>query len=91
MIGYRSIAAALILLAAAGVASEGRAQCVPPGEGQQMVAHGQVSPLPVALQNAGLGGAQVLGAELCRSGSGWAYRVRYRQDGKVTSANIPAG
>ncbi len=91
MTRYRHIAAALILLATAGASFESRAQCVSPGEGQQMVAQGQVAPLPVALQNAGLAGAQVLAAELCRAGGGWAYRVQYRRDGKVSSANIPAG
>ncbi len=42
MTRYRTIAAALILLAAAGLSSEGRAQCVSQGEGQHMVSQGQV-------------------------------------------------
>jgi hypothetical protein len=90
MSGFRTIAAAVALIAALA-SSEGLAQdCVSRGEGQQMVASGQVSPLPAALQNAGLSGAQVLDAELCRAGGGWAYRVRYRRDGQVEAANIPA-
>lgn len=84
------VAAALILLTAAGLPADGRAECVSRSEGQQMVAKGQVTPLPVALQNAGLGGAQVLNADLCRSGGGWSYRLRYRRGGQVNSTNIPA-
>ena len=90
MIGYRSIAAALILLAAAGVASEGRAQCVPSGEGQQMVAQGQVLTLPQALQRAGISASQLAGQpQLCRAG-GWVYRVPIVQGGQRTTVNIPA-
>jgi len=88
---YRRIAAALILLAAAGASCEGAAQCVSPGEGQRMVAQGQVTPLPAALQQAGLGDVQVLAADLCRTGGGWSYNVRYRYGGEVSAASIPAG
>jgi uncharacterized membrane protein YkoI len=56
-----------------------------------MVAQGEVLPLPAALQNAGLGGAQVLDVQLCRAGGGWAYRVRLNQNGQVRTANVPAG
>jgi hypothetical protein len=82
MIRYRNIAA---------LSSEGQAQCVSQGEGQQMVAQGQVQPLPAALANAGLGGVQVLGAQLCRAGGGWVYQVRYNAGGAVQTANVPAG
>ena len=83
---------AAFVLAAVGAPSVGWAQgCASGAEARQLLQEGQVAPLPTALQNAGLGGAQVLDAQLCRSGGGWSYRVRYRQDGQVTSANIPAG
>lgn len=88
---FRNIAAALALAAAIGVSSGAAAQCVSAGEGQQMVAQGKVAPLPSALQSAGLGGAQVLSAELCQSGGGWYYKVRYRDSGQVSSKNIGAG
>ncbi len=91
MTRLRSIAALVALLAAMGVSSQSAAQCVSRGEGQQMVAQGQVTPLPVALQSAGLAGAQVLSADLCRAGSGWVYQVRYRHGGQVSQASIPAG
>jgi hypothetical protein len=91
MSGYRKIAAALVLFAVGAVSSAAAAQCIPAGEGQQMVAQGQVLPLPTALQNAGLAGVQVLKVQLCHSGGGWAYRVRYRQGGAVSSATVPAG
>jgi hypothetical protein len=91
MTRYRNIAAALILLAAAGLSSEGQAQCVSRSEGQQMVDQGQVQPLPAALANAGLGNVNVLGADLCRVGGGWVYQVRYNAGGAVKTANVPAG
>lgn len=88
---FRSIALALALLAGIGLASEGRAQCVSSSEGHRMVSSGQVVPLASALQRAGLSGAQVLAADLCRSGGGWYYQVRYRRGGQVSQANVPAG
>jgi hypothetical protein len=90
MRSYCHTAAALLLLAA-GASSPGAAQCVSPGEGQRMVAYGQVTPLPVALQQAGLSDVQVLDADLCRSGGGWSYNVRYRYGGQVNAISIPAG
>jgi hypothetical protein len=56
-----------------------------------MVEQGQVRPLYVALQSAGLAQAQVLSAQLCHAGGGWVYRVRYRQGGNVRTADVPAG
>jgi hypothetical protein len=93
MIRLRAIAAAALLLALSGLSADSLAQggCVSQGEGQQMVAQGQVLPLPAALQNAGLGGAQVIDVQLCHAGGGWAYRVRYNQGGQVSTANVPAG
>lgn len=91
MTRYRTMAAALFLLAAAGLSSEGRAQCVSPGEGNQLVQRGQVAPLPTALANAGLGGVQVIDVQLCQAGGGWVYRVRYNAGGAVNTANVPAG
>jgi hypothetical protein len=89
---FRHLAAAAILLVAAGASSEGAAQCVSRGEGQRMVAEGQVNPLPVALQQAGLGDIQVLPpVNLCQSGRGWYYEVRYRYGGQVSAVSIPAG
>jgi hypothetical protein len=90
MRSYCHTAAALLFLAA-GASSPGAAQCVSGGEGQSLVASGQVTPLPVALQQAGLGGVQVLDADLCRSGGGWSYNVRYRYGGQVNAISIPAG
>jgi hypothetical protein len=90
MIMLRTIALAA-LLSFGGLASEGQAQCVPPGQGQQMVDQGTVRPLYVALQGAGLAQAQVLSAQLCQAGGGWVYRVRYRQGGNVGTADVPAG
>lgn len=80
-----------LLLCLAGGVSEGRAECVSGHQARQVLEQGQAAPLPTAMQNAGLNGAQVLSAELCKAGGGWSYRVRYRQGGQVRSANIPAG
>lgn len=80
-----------LALFSAGMLSDGRAQCVSRQEARQVLQQGEAAPLAVAMQNAGLGNAQVLNADLCRSGGGWSYRVRYRQDGQVSSASIPAG
>jgi hypothetical protein len=85
----RFLAAGLALLLAAAAVPAGAQQCVSGGEGRQLVAQGQVAPLPVALQRAGLGDAQVISARLCRAGGGWSYRVRVRQGGQVRTANIP--
>lgn len=91
MTRYRAIALAALLVLG-GLSAEARAQsCVPAGQGQQMVEQGQVKPLYVALQSAGLAQAQVLSAELCQAGGGWIYRVRYRQGGNVGTADVPAG
>jgi len=87
----RTLLFSALALAGAGAFSEVQAQCVSRQEARQVLQQGEAAPLPTALQNAGLGDAQVLDAQLCRSGGGWSYRVRYRQDGQVTSANIPAG
>ena len=80
-----------LLLTAGGVSAASAQGCASRGEARQLVAEGQVAPLPVALQRAGLGDAQVISADLCQSGGGWSYNVQYRQDGEVRSANIPAG
>ncbi len=92
MTRLRAIAAAALLLALPGMNAASLAQggCVSGQEARQILEQGQAVPLPTALQNAGLGGAQVLDAQLCHSGGGWAYHVRYRQGGQVSSANIPA-
>ena len=91
MTRFRAIALAA-LLALGGLSAEAQAQgCVSAGQGQQMVDQGKVKPLYVALQSAGLAQAQVLSAELCQSGGGWIYRVRYRQGGDVGTADVPAG
>jgi hypothetical protein len=93
MKAVRTMLLAVLALAAAGALSEGQAQggCVSGHEAREVLEQGQAAPLATAMQNAGLSGAQVLDAQLCRSGGGWSYRVRYRQDGQVSSANIPAG
>jgi hypothetical protein len=81
---------AAFVLGLAGGFSEGQAECVSGHDARQVLEQGQAAPLPTAMQNAGLNGAQVLDAQLCRAGGGWSYRVRYRQGGQVRSANIPA-
>lgn len=64
--------------------------CVSPAEGRELLEQGQVVPLPEAMRQAGLNGG-VVGAELCRGGGGYIYRVRLRQSGQVRVVNIPAG
>lgn len=86
-----AIAFAAFLLALSGIAAESQAQCVSGQQARQILEQGQAVPLATALQMAGLGDAQVLDAQLCKSGGGWSYRVRYRKAGQVSSANIPAG
>jgi hypothetical protein len=91
MTRYRHIAAALILLAAAGLSSEGAAQCVPPQEGQHLVEQGQVSPFPEALRRAGYSPNELAGSpQLCQTGSGWAYQVQIVRGGQVSTVMIPA-
>jgi hypothetical protein len=85
------VAGLFLVLSGLNAAALAQSGCVSPGEGQQMVAQGKVAPLPAALQRAGLAGVEVVAAELCHSGGGWAYHVRYRQGGQVSSANVPAG
>jgi hypothetical protein len=87
----RSMVIALFFLTLGGGLSEGQAQCVEGKQARQVLEQGQAMPLPSAMQNAGMSGAQVVEAHLCKSGGGWSYRVRYRQGGQVRSANIPAG
>ena len=91
MSAARTLLAAALFLSLAGGFSEGRAECVSGREARQVLEKGQAAPLPTAMQNAGMSGAQVLEAQLCKAGGGWSYRVRYRQGGQVRSANIPAG
>ena len=85
-----ALALALLLLTAGGSSAALAQGCASRGEARQLVAEGQVAPLPVALQRAGLDDVQVISADLCQAG-GWVYRVQFRQDGEVRSANIPAG
>jgi hypothetical protein len=82
---------AAFVLGLAGGLSDGRAECLDRRQARQILEQGQAIPLPSAMQSAGLNGAQVVEAQLCRSGGGWSYHVRYRQGGQVRSANIPAG
>jgi hypothetical protein len=91
MTRFSTIAVAALMLALSGLQAESAAQCASGSEARQLIEQGQAMPLPSALQAAGLGDAQVLDAQLCRAGGGWSYRVRFRQGGQVSSANIPAG
>jgi hypothetical protein len=91
MLAARSMIIAAFLLVLAGGLSGAQAECVSGRDARKVLEQGQAAPLPSAMQSAGLRGAQVLDAQLCRSGGGWSYRVRYRQGGQVRSANIPAG
>ena len=88
----RTLLFAALLLAAAGVSSEGRAQsCVSGHEARAVLEQGQAVPLPVALQRAGISPDQLAGgAQLCQAGGGFVYRVRIVQDGQVSSVSIPA-
>jgi hypothetical protein len=90
MYAARTMLVAAFFLSLAGGFSEGRAECVNGKQARQVLEQGQAAPLPTAMQNAGLNGAEVVEAQLCRAGGGWSYRVRYRQGGQVRSANIPA-
>ncbi len=89
MKAIRTIAAAgVIILALTGLPAETLAQaCVSQGEGQQMVAQGQVVPFPVAASRAGIASNEVVSVSLCRGGGGYIYRVKLRQGG---TKNIPA-
>jgi hypothetical protein len=90
----RTIATAVLLLALAGPPSGASAQggCVSPGEGQQMVAQGQVRPFPDAFRGAGFTADQLVDQpQLCSAGGGWVYRVRVLQGGQVSTVDIPAG
>jgi hypothetical protein len=87
-------AVALCVLALSGGFSPTLAQsggCVEGKQAREVLEKGQAAPLPTAMQNAGLHGAQVLSAQLCKAGGGWSYKVRYRQGGQVRSTSIPAG
>ena len=93
MSGFRTIAMATLLLALAGSPSAGLAQggCVSGGEGRQLLEQGQVVPFPQAMQQAGISG-QVVDVQLCRSGGGYEYRARVREEGgEVREVSIPAG
>jgi hypothetical protein len=89
----RSLATAFLLAALAGSPSASLAQggCVSGGEGRQLLEQGQVMPFPQAMQQAGISG-QVVDVQLCRSGGGYVYRARVRDEsGEVRAVNIPAG
>jgi hypothetical protein len=61
--------------------------CLSPRDGTELVAQGQVLPLPVAVRNAGLSDSDVVSVRLCQSGGGYVYVVELRQGGRKT---IPA-
>ena len=86
------IAMTALFLATAGQPSPGSAQgCVSGGQGQQLVAQGQVMPFPEAIRRAGISPNQLAGnPQLCQSGGGFVYRVQVLQDGYVNSVSIPA-
>jgi hypothetical protein len=89
---FRTIAAALAFLAAMATSSAVVAQgCASGGEARQLIQQGQIVPLAVALQRAGLGDVQVADAKLCSQGGGWFYQVRYRYGGQVSVVSLPAG
>ena len=91
MSAARTLLAAVFFLGLAGGFSEGRAECVSGHDARQVLEQGQAAPLPTAMQNAGMNGAPRCSMRsFCRAGGGWSYRVRYRQNGQVNSANIPA-
>ena len=89
---FRTIVAALILVAMAGVSSEAVAQggCMTAQDGQarQLVAQGQVVSVYTAVSRAGISRDDVATVVLCRSGAGYVYRVQLRDGG---TRNIPAG
>ena len=90
----RASLATLFVLALAGGPPAALAQggCLSGGEGRQLVEQGQVIPFPQAARQAGLTADQVVDVQLCRSGSGYVYRVRVLEaGGRVSSMEIPAG
>ncbi len=91
MSAFRTIALAILLLAGSSSASFPQGGCVSGGEGRQLLEQGQVVPFPQAMQQAGISG-QVVDVQLCRSGGGYVYRARVREEGgDVREVNIPAG
>jgi hypothetical protein len=89
----KALAAALLVLALTGTASDGLAQgCISDRDGRQLLEQGQVVPFPEAMQRAGVMAHQIVEVQLCRGGGGYVYRVRVLQpNGRVRRVNIPAG
>jgi hypothetical protein len=83
------IAVATLLSAAVLGTSPGMGQCMSGRDAaaRQAISQGQAVPLAVALNRAGLSSDQVAGAELCKAGGGYVYRVHLRQGG---TRDIPA-
>ena len=93
MTKLRTLAAALVVLALAGPASEALAQeCYSGRAGRQMLEERQIVPLPEALRRAGIERDRLVGVELCQAGGGFVYRVRVLEPGGgVRQIEIPAG
>ncbi len=87
-----ALAAALVVLLA-GPAQEALAQeCLSGRAGRQMLENREIIPLPEALLRAGVGRDRLLGAELCRVGGRFIYRVRVLgPGGREDHVDIPAG
>ena len=91
---FRALAAAFVLLAFAGPASDAIAQeCIPPRAARQMLETGQIVPFPEALRRAGIGHDRLVGRPLlCRSGGGYFYQLRVLGPaGRVRVIEVPAG
>lgn len=91
MIRFLAIAYLFAALSASPSAALAQGGCVSGGEGRQLIEQGQVVPFPQAMQQAGISG-QVVDVQLCRSGGGYVYKARVReQSGEVRAVDIPAG